>query len=453
MVTLIHGSRSCKVGLRCRQTRQPPLHRQVNRQPRARAVDLRRFPWVKRLAADYAFAFGGLAPFFSGDPKDDVGMDGRDRPRPGASTRSSASWRRPSRTAAAPRRACAGPRGGRTSRPTRHRRGADRPAGGSLRRACLQPAQSHHGAQARRRCHAAARRARRGGLLDRSRRPRLGRSAFVHGPHDELECRTIALPERPAGDPVPVATIALDDQIAAALGELEQTLPATEFRDGCWPISAPPTSRAPAWPRRSVDGWSACSANAGSSSTTRRIRPPSRRSARCSRASCRRPARRRWPHRRPARISGPRIPRAGAGRGWQPGAVPSRRSAAPDPAAERSAGGRGNELRAGGARQGSGERPADSARACSPAHRPGRALPDDLLCRGPNELAYLGQLRGVYEHSACRCRSSILGPRRRWSIRPPRVSSPNISCRSRRCSPRTKGPQRTAQDPNSPRSG
>jgi hypothetical protein len=31
-------------------------------------VDLRRFPWVKKLATDYAFQFSALAPFFSGDP-------------------------------------------------------------------------------------------------------------------------------------------------------------------------------------------------------------------------------------------------------------------------------------------------------------------------------------------------------------------------------------------------
>lgn len=32
------------------------------------AVDVRRFPWVRRLAADYAHDFGRLAPFFAGDP-------------------------------------------------------------------------------------------------------------------------------------------------------------------------------------------------------------------------------------------------------------------------------------------------------------------------------------------------------------------------------------------------
>jgi len=31
-------------------------------------VDIRRFPWVRKLATDYAFSFSSLAPFFSGDP-------------------------------------------------------------------------------------------------------------------------------------------------------------------------------------------------------------------------------------------------------------------------------------------------------------------------------------------------------------------------------------------------
>src|SRR5580692_8626730 len=34
------------------------------------AVDVRRFPWIRRLAADYAYDFPALAPFFSGDPAD-----------------------------------------------------------------------------------------------------------------------------------------------------------------------------------------------------------------------------------------------------------------------------------------------------------------------------------------------------------------------------------------------
>jgi bacillithiol synthase len=32
------------------------------------AIDVRRFPWIRRFAADYAFAFDRLAPFFAGNP-------------------------------------------------------------------------------------------------------------------------------------------------------------------------------------------------------------------------------------------------------------------------------------------------------------------------------------------------------------------------------------------------
>jgi bacillithiol biosynthesis cysteine-adding enzyme BshC len=34
----------------------------------ATAIDIRRFPWIRRLASDYAFAFANVAPFFAGDP-------------------------------------------------------------------------------------------------------------------------------------------------------------------------------------------------------------------------------------------------------------------------------------------------------------------------------------------------------------------------------------------------
>ena len=33
-------------------------------------VDIRRFPWINRLAADYAFDGDRLSPFFSGDVRD-----------------------------------------------------------------------------------------------------------------------------------------------------------------------------------------------------------------------------------------------------------------------------------------------------------------------------------------------------------------------------------------------
>lgn len=36
------------------------------------AIDLRQLPWIRRLAADYAFAYDGLAPFYPGNPQDDA---------------------------------------------------------------------------------------------------------------------------------------------------------------------------------------------------------------------------------------------------------------------------------------------------------------------------------------------------------------------------------------------
>jgi uncharacterized protein YllA (UPF0747 family) len=38
----------------------------------ALAIDLRQLPWIRRLAADYAFAFDGLAPFYPGNPQEDA---------------------------------------------------------------------------------------------------------------------------------------------------------------------------------------------------------------------------------------------------------------------------------------------------------------------------------------------------------------------------------------------
>lgn len=36
------------------------------------AIELRQLPWIRRLAADYAVAFDGLAPFYPGNPQDDA---------------------------------------------------------------------------------------------------------------------------------------------------------------------------------------------------------------------------------------------------------------------------------------------------------------------------------------------------------------------------------------------
>ena len=83
-----------------------------------------------------------------------------------------------------------------------------------------------------------------------------------------LEARSIALPAQRASEPAPVATVQLDPSITAALDELEQILPPTEFRPALMADLRDAYAEGAAWRTRSDAGWSACSATAGSSSTT-----------------------------------------------------------------------------------------------------------------------------------------------------------------------------------------
>jgi bacillithiol biosynthesis cysteine-adding enzyme BshC len=46
------------------------LDHSVSAPPRVLSVDIRRFPWIRRLASDYAFEFGALREFFAGNPAD-----------------------------------------------------------------------------------------------------------------------------------------------------------------------------------------------------------------------------------------------------------------------------------------------------------------------------------------------------------------------------------------------
>ena len=64
-------------------------------------------------------------------------------------------------------------------------------------------------------------------------------------------------------------------------------------------------------------------------------------------------------------------------------------------------------------------------------------FPTICYVAGPNELAYLGQLRTSTRTSACRCRCSISAAARRWRIRRRCASCRNTICRSPRCARRT----------------
>ena len=195
-------------------------------------VDVRRFPWIRRLAADYAYDFRAVEPFFSGNPADraawadaiartqahdrrrDAIADviGRQQSRRGAPPNAIAAGRllADRRTVAIVTGQQAGLFGGplftllkamtAIKLAEQVTRDHDVPAIAVF----WIDAEDHDWEEVR--------------------------SCTVFA--DTLAPRTVSLPARPGADPAPVATIRLDsDAINKALNELEQLLPPSEFRD------------------------------------------------------------------------------------------------------------------------------------------------------------------------------------------------------------------------------
>ena len=195
-------------------------------------VDVRRFPWIRRLAADYAYDFRAVEPFFSGNPADraawadaiartqahdrrrDAIADviGRQQSRRGAPPNAIAAGRllADRRTVAIVTGQQAGLFGGplftllkamtAIKLAEQVTRDHDVPAIAVF----WIDAEDHDWEEVR--------------------------SCTVFD--DTLTPRTVSLPARPGADPAPVATIRLDsDAINKALNELEQLLPPSEFRD------------------------------------------------------------------------------------------------------------------------------------------------------------------------------------------------------------------------------
>jgi bacillithiol biosynthesis cysteine-adding enzyme BshC len=216
-------------------------------------VDVRRFPWIRRLAADYAYAFPSVAPFFSGNPADQ------------------AAW------------------ADAIARTQAHRRRRDDIA------AVLSRQQEHRGAPVKARDAArlladprtvAVVTGQQAGLFggpfftllkaltalklaDQVARdhgvPAVAifwidaedhdweevRSCTVFD--DQLEPQRVSLPARPGVEPAPVATVRLDESIVDVLAAVEQLLPKTDFRasvmDGLRQAYAPGRGMAEAFGR------------------------------------------------------------------------------------------------------------------------------------------------------------------------------------------------------------
>jgi len=192
-------------------------------------VDVRRFPWMRRLAADYAYDFRSVAPFFSGDPADHAAWadaiartqaynrrrDELSRLLVAQQTRrhAPAAALEASRTLADPRAVAiltgqqAGLFGGPlftllkalTALKLAHQ--VSRIHGTPAVAVFWIDAEDHDWEEVR--------------------------SCTVFD--EQLVPQRVSLPPR-AGDPAPVASVRLDGSIGAALDELERILPATEFR-------------------------------------------------------------------------------------------------------------------------------------------------------------------------------------------------------------------------------
>ncbi len=194
-------------------------------------VDVRRFPWIRRLAADYAYDFRSVASFFSGDPSDRAAWAD-------AIARTQAHDRRRDDIAAViarqQERRHAPPRAREAGQLLAHPHtvaivtGQQAGLFGGPLFTLFKAITAIKLAEQVTRDHAV---------------PAVAvfwidaedhdweevRSCSVFD--DTLAPRTVSLPARPGAEPAPVATIALDHSVLEALDEIERLLPPTEFRE------------------------------------------------------------------------------------------------------------------------------------------------------------------------------------------------------------------------------
>lgn len=197
--------------------------------PARMAVDLRRFPWIRRLATDYAYDFGAIAPFYSGNPSEprawaDVIARTQAHPRDRAAIAAVVAAQQERRGAPPAARTAAA----RLADPqtvailTGQQAGL---FGGPLftllkaLTALKLAAQVSHDHRVP--CVAVF-------WIDAEDHDwDEVRSCTVFD--EALAARTVSLPPRDADDASPVATVRLDDRVLGVLDGLEQALPRTEF--------------------------------------------------------------------------------------------------------------------------------------------------------------------------------------------------------------------------------
>ncbi len=209
----------------------PSLLPETSGEPLGRmAVDVRRFPWIRRLAADYAYNFSAVEPFFAGNPTQTGSWADAVR-------RSQAHPRDRAQIAA-----ILGAQQERRGAPPQAREAARRLAESSTvaivtgQQAGLFGGPLFTLLKALTALKLAAR------VTQEQRVPAVAIFWIDAEDHDwdevrsctvfdaNLAARRVALPPRPAGSHVPVATVVLEQHINAALDEIESLLPPTEFR-------------------------------------------------------------------------------------------------------------------------------------------------------------------------------------------------------------------------------
>ena len=194
-------------------------------------VDVRRFPWIRRLAADYAYDFGAVAPFFSGDPSDRTAWAD-------AIARSQAYERRRADIAAV----IAGQQQRRNAPP--RAREAGRLLADSRTVAIVTGQQAGLFGGPLFTLLKALTALKLANQVSRDHSVPVVAIFWIDAEdHDweeirsctvfdaDLTPRAVSLPPRPGAEPAPVATIKLDDAVVGALDETERVLPPTAFRE------------------------------------------------------------------------------------------------------------------------------------------------------------------------------------------------------------------------------